>query len=509
MKKKIAIICCIAILAVGLLSVFAACGGSELNDENLKSLRSVLYNQYREDATEQAKSYKVMGTVTSFDSDGKEIKCNVLWTIEGSDKVTVSKDKDSNGNYTVNVPDQSTLTETVAYTLVGTLVNDKDEPYKGYNGDEDAVYQVKFNRTVSQLGGDNALLQHYLPDVVTSPAMNTEYNLSMYNGAQNYVYYFTGAMKDSKYFDTSDTLSNSKKVKLVEAAGGFYISFDDGGTTKYLTFTGRAGTSSTGKATPYADCSITTTPTTVFSLDASLNGALKTTVVCGDLGDNDFYLGGQSSYTTMSSSSSYYLTGSNAANVDGSQCVVRLIGDGDYNQYGGKTLDDNGAKFRQAVITNPVEGTSYKLAFYHGGKQSVQYIKGEIKNSYYLDSTNDLASSVDILIENGEGGFYLYFMSGETKNYISFHERTDKAGSGTTEITTTKPAGVYTINSDGVIVITTGSNTYCLADSSATYFTIGCKNVNVITNSGADVFVEVMDTTWWVVRLVPVEGVTL
>lgn len=145
MKKKIAIICALVLVVVSLLTVFAACNKDKLTDDNLKALRSTLIEMYKNDAKVQNANYKVMGEVTGYDADGKEIKAAIAWTIEGTDKVTVSKDKDENGNYTIQVPDRSTLTSDLSYKLTGTLVNAKGNAYENEAGEK---YTATFDREV-------------------------------------------------------------------------------------------------------------------------------------------------------------------------------------------------------------------------------------------------------------------------------------------------------------------------------------------------------------------------
>lgn len=159
MKRKIAIICCIALVALSLFTVLAACNKSaEMDDTGLKSVRSALYNYYKDLDENQPNSYEVLASLPGFDVNGNEVNIDVKWTIEGTDKVTVSA-KAKDGVYTVNVPDRTTLTDDISYTLNGTLVDSKGQAYKGYNGNADATYSVSFNRKVLMVrSGD--------PDVV-------------------------------------------------------------------------------------------------------------------------------------------------------------------------------------------------------------------------------------------------------------------------------------------------------------------------------------------------------
>ena len=494
MKKKIALICCVVLVAVSLLGMLAACkSSSDLTDDELKALRSNLYNLYKDDATEQNVSYQVRGEITGTNSDKEPIKSAIKWTIEGTDKVKVSTTKDDKDNYTVKVPDIASLTESITYTLKATLVNDEGEAYKGYNGDESATYTVSFNRTVTRLGGGNVLLQHYLPAIISKPAMDTEYNLSMYNGSKNYVYYFTGAM-NGNFYASSTQLSSSKKVKLESADDGFYIYFMDGSTKKYLSLTDN----SSGSANPKANVVFTTTSSTVFSIDASLNGALKATIsttTTKGTEDSVFYLGGQTTYETISASSSYYVTGSNAANVDKTQAVVRLVGDGDFNQYGGVTVDqDELAQIRSQFEANPVEGTAYKLAVYKGTE--TLYFKGATQSQdYYLDTVKVKEGGVDCYIETSGDGFYIYFMnSSNVKTYVTI------VLSGThvnAQLTTSVPTnGPFKMDTTLKIpYMEFGSGKYLLT-SSGTYTSIGGY-------SWPSTLASTVDVSVWAMRLMP------
>ena len=452
MKRKIAIICCLVLVAMSLITVFAACNNDNLTDDDLMSLRSNLYYQYKDDPAEQTKNYKVVGEITGFDADRNEIKCAVVWTIDGPSSVTVSSDKDENGYYTINLPVQATLADSISYTLTGTLVNAKGEAYTGYKGDENAVYSVSFNRTLTKLGGDNVLLNHYLPDVISKPAMDTEYNLSMYNSSKNYLYYFTGAL-DGKYLATSQERSASVKVKLESADDGFYMYFMAGSTKTYLSFENDSGTGTT----PKAKFVTSTTPSTVFHVDTNNSNILVASVDCGgSIGSNKFYIGSQPAYTTMSATSTYYIEGSKAANIDGSQCVARLIGDGDYNQYGGaEVVEPTGF----TAITTPVAGT-YKMAIWQATLGKMLYITSSM-NGYYFASTEDVDKSADIELEASGDGWTMKIVG--TDKYIRMYPRdgsTDEKPSSSLEFSATPCVWQWNSNLEAFYVTINGTNFY-------------------------------------------------
>ena len=365
MKKKLVLILSLVLVLSLAGSMLIACNNDKgLTDEQLTKLLGEVQKLHGAKTTTN-ENFGLIGLVTNLEADGTEISCEVKWTTN-SDKITIATEKNIANYYSVTIPDREKLEATHSYTVTGTLVNEKGEAYTKEDG---STYSATFNYKVTALSESEIFLKYFLPDVIGEPAVGTEYNLGIYNPDKNLLYYFNGKMESGKYFATTEKLTESVKVKLVAAdGGGFYISFDDNGTTKYLTFTGRAGTSSGGKATPYGDCSITTEAKTVFNVNSELNYALYATIVCGDLGEQDFYLGSQSSYTTISATSAYYVTDTNAANVDVTQCVGRLIGEKDYNaEYGGlkpveyTTVDEIIAALKELAKGKTLPGGPYTL----------------------------------------------------------------------------------------------------------------------------------------------------
>ena len=69
------------------------------------------------------------------------------------------------------------------------------------------------------------------------------------------------------------------------------------------------------------------------------------------------------------------------------------------------------------IVDTPVAGTAYKFGFKQTAKGAMYYMKGEM-SGYYIASTTNVAEATDMFVEEAEGGFHLYFMSGTAKKFI-------------------------------------------------------------------------------------------
>ena len=69
------------------------------------------------------------------------------------------------------------------------------------------------------------------------------------------------------------------------------------------------------------------------------------------------------------------------------------------------------------IVDTPVAGTAYKFGFKQTAKGAMYYMKGEM-SGFYIASTTNVAEATDMFVEEAEGGFHLYFMSGTAKKFI-------------------------------------------------------------------------------------------
>lgn len=78
------------------------------------------------------------------------------------------------------------------------------------------------------------------------------------------------------------------------------------------------------------------------------------------------------------------------------------------------------AAFAIEVVDAPVVGTAYKFGMIQENVSStnVYYLTGAM-NGYYMDTTTDADSAIDVYLEPTTGGFYLYTLNGSAKTYIN------------------------------------------------------------------------------------------
>ena len=69
-------------------------------------------------------------------------------------------------------------------------------------------------------------------------------------------------------------------------------------------------------------------------------------------------------------------------------------------------------------VVDPVVGTAYKFGMVQGNLNATYYLAGGM-SSYYLATTDNVANAVDVYLEETTGGYYLYYLNGETKTYVN------------------------------------------------------------------------------------------
>lgn len=143
-------------------------------------------------------------------------------------------------------------------------------------------------------------------------------------------------------------------------------------------------------------------------------------------------------------------------------------------------------KRNNVLAVNPADfdttgATAYKLAIDNEQLKSQYYIVNKVKSSYYLDSTTKLEESDSIYIEAAEGGYKLYFLVDEQKNYLCAKQNdshVNLVSQALLDDTTT--ATIWTaVEKDGVYTLqtTVGSNTYTIG-SEGTYNSFTLEKTN-------------------------------
>ena len=129
---------------------------------------------------------------------------------------------------------------------------------------------------------------------VTSPVVNHNYKLGMFQKGLNQQLYITGNIANEYYGETTNIKSSAANVKLEASGDGYYIKV---GSNKYLNLV----TSGT-----HNNVSFSTSPTSVWTFNTTYN----TFVTTGDNGQ--CYIGSSKEYNTLSASLMSYITYSNS-----------------------------------------------------------------------------------------------------------------------------------------------------------------------------------------------------
>ncbi len=215
MNKKL--IVCLLVLVL-CLSVFTGCNENNttggLSDEVLKSLLASV-QQTNGNVTETPADYELAAVVV-FGAD----KAYIKWT---SDKTEVVIGDVVNNYVTVDVDD--TVTAPVNYVLTATLTDVDGVEYKNKAGE---TYSVTFNRTLPVKSTTEAGAV-----MITDPQVGETYKMAMYQKNDKKYYYMQNVM-DGYYVASSDNSLTATDITVVDAEGGFALSLNIDGNTKYL-----------------------------------------------------------------------------------------------------------------------------------------------------------------------------------------------------------------------------------------------------------------------------------
>ena len=130
-----------------------------------------------------------------------------------------------------------------------------------------------------------------------------------------------------------------------------------------------------------------------------------------------------------------------------------------------------------------VPASPFKLEMYQHNKKGTYYFKGSMSGYYFATSNmNDISTAVDVYAEEVEGGYNLYFMSGETKNYIYIEI------SGThTNIKYGATKAVWAFDTSlGTFTTVVNGTTYCMGTYN-NYVTISASKLSYVNTSNVDV----------------------
>ena len=139
------------------------------------------------------------------------------------------------------------------------------------------------------------------------------------------------------------------------------------------------------------------------------------------------------------------------------------------------------------AVTGAVYNLTPDIAYKFGLVQEVRdgtvyYLNGKM-NAAYLDTTADIEEAADVFIETTEGGFFIYVVTGETKQYISIKENDGRVScayeSSASTVFTLHMGSVYEENYHaGAPVTTINGQKYCLGvRSDSPHTTMGPRSI--------------------------------
>ncbi len=140
------------------------------------------------------------------------------------------------------------------------------------------------------------------------------------------------------------------------------------------------------------------------------------------------------------------------------------------------------------VVEEIAADTAYKFAVNQKNEGGLYFFDGTLASGKYLGATKDAANAVDVFVEETTGGYYLYFMNGDVKTYITMEEyyKADKGYySANVVFTTDVPSIYYTWNNTiKTIVTNTGNDIFCFG-TYGNYTTISCTSDYYFENADA------------------------
>ncbi len=383
----------VLILAMA-LTMFAACGedpAPSTAGSGLEDAKTYLAAMYKEnDGTVARRDFTLVASVMI-----EGVTYPIVWTTDAPDYVTISAASDN--KVTVDIMEEPT--EEVTFKLTGTLTDEA--------GNTATVTITRIIEAKKVTG----------VEFVAMPEAGTAYKFALVQNNLGKTLYFNG-QKSGNYLGTTENPFEAVDVTVEATEGGYYLTFLDGETKKYINIT--TYTKDDGSLSKTQD--IGTEPTCVYTWDAER----KTFVAYIEALKDSFYLGTYNTYNTISASATSYIedvTKIGSTQFPAGLCTVSIV---------------------PTQVANPEVGTAYKFALQQNNLGQTLYFTG-VKSGNYLATSANPGEGVNIFVEATEGGYYLTFMAGETKKYINITTYSKDDGSlGKTQDIGDAPACVYT-----------------------------------------------------------------
>ncbi len=430
MKKCIALLL-VLVMSLGLFAGCADNSGAEtptIPAGTVADAKAYLYAMYKDASVTVLRGFDRVAVVAI---DG--VSYPVAWTVD-NENVTITPIED---NTKVSVEINEKPAEAYTFTLTATI-----------SDAEGKTETVTFTHSVDAVASTGTLF-------VENPEYGVPYKFALNQNALDTpaTLYFTGAM-DGNYLATSDNPLDAVDVILEETDGGFYITFMEGETKKYVNVTTYTKDDGTVKNTQ----KIEDAPSVPYTWDAERGTAVA------DLGDlGKYYIGTYNTYKTMSTSNVTYIE--------------------DVTKIGVSQFPAGFATINPAVVEAPVAGKAYLLALQQNALDvpATLYLTGEMDGNYLATSSN-ISDAIRVYLEETEGGYYLVCLKDEVKHYINVTTYTKDDGTvKNTQKIETEPSVPYTWDAErGTLVADLGELGKYYIGTYNTYTTMSTSNVTYI-----------------------------
>ena len=390
--------------------------------EALENARAYLKTMYKSKAGKVTRDFDLV-SVVRVGNDSYD----VVWTTDAAEYVTVGAPVD--GVVTVTIG-ENLNEEDVNFTLTATI--------SAKNLSESVSFEFYIPGTPAKASG---------PVFVDAPVVGAAYKFALVQAERGETLYFTGEMSGN-YLAMSTNVLDAVNVSVEETEGGYHLYFVKNGVKTYIDVQPREDNAAK------VNIKLVEEPTAVYTWDAERKTLITT------VGENTWYMGTYGTYNTISCSNVSYIE-------DISKIGVSQFPAG----FATYTYDI-------ATVDAPVAGASYKFFLTQAERGETLYFNGEMSGNYLAMSTDPL-EGVDVIVEEVEGGYHLYFVKDGVKTYIDVQPREDNAAKVNIKLVE-EPTALYTWDAERKTMITTvGENTWYMG-TYGTYNTISCSNVSYI-----------------------------
>ncbi len=394
MKKLISI----ALLLALCLSLFAGCQPevpeTQPQTSDLENAATFILNMYRDTDIPKGEPMKA---IKDFEVTTVYLDYTVEWSVTvtaGAEDAVKITEGSKEGFAKVDLNERPT--EEVKFDLIATI--------KDAEGNSATATLNYYTPAVASAGSSAAV-----GTVVEKPEAGKPYKLGMLQGNLGVELFFSGTTADKDYYlSTTETITEGADVTLEEVDGGYrmFLMVEDVKTYIDIYQNG-----------DYVNARFTTEPTAVFTW----NEEYKTLTAV--IGEEPYYLGTYKEYNTLSASKLSYAATSFPSNL---YTVAQQA-------------------VQTTIVEKPVAGTAYKWGMLQGNLGVELFFAGTTANKdYYFSTTEDIAASVNVTLEEVDGGYRMFFMADSVKTYIDIYQNGDYVNARFT----TEPTAVFTWNEE-------------------------------------------------------------